>query len=250
LGCKKALGMNLKVVRTNARFIWLFSAVGFLLIPALYYAWVIYDARNNTQSYVAEAYAKWGSSVEVSVVGSERLGWLLAVEDPAFYNHRGVDLNTPGAGMTTLTQGLVKFLYYTDGFKPGIEKIRQTLIAQYALDALVSKEEQLRLFLNIAYFGSENRRPIHGFDAASNIYFGKRVTELTDQEFLSLVAMLIGPNALKPGTEKNLLRVKSIEAFLDGKILPAGVLDVEYEGKQNGSFAEEALMAFLRLITV
>jgi membrane carboxypeptidase/penicillin-binding protein len=224
--------------------------VGVLVVPTLYYVWEIYDARNHTQSYVAKAYAKWGSSIDVSVVGAERIGLMLAVEDPTFYTHQGVDLDTPGAGMTTLTQGLVKLLYYPNGFKPGIEKIRQTLIARYALDALVSKEEQLRLFLNIAYFGTENGQPIHGFDAASKIYFGKRVPELTDQEFLSLVAMFIGPNALKPGTEKNFHRVKLIEYFLAGKIAPASVLDVRYMGKQSGSFAEEALMAFLRLITL
>ena len=220
------------------------------MITTLYYLWVIYDARNHTKSYVAEAYAKWGSSVEASVLGSERISLLLAVEDPTFYSHRGVDLDTPGAGMTTLTQGLVKLLYYPDGFKPGIAKIRQTLIAQYALDALVSKDEQLRLFLNIAYFGTENGRPVFGFDAASRVYFDKGVSELTDQEFLSLIAMFIRPDALKPGTEKNLRRVKSIEAFLAGKIVPASVLDVEYEGKQRGTFAEEALIALLRLITV
>ena len=214
------------------------------------YSWEIYDARVHTKSYVAEAYGKWGSSVEVSALGSERIDMLLAVEDPTFFEHRGVDLETPGAGMTTLTQGLAKLLYFPNGFKPGIAKIRQTLIAQYALDALVSKDEQLRLFLNIAYFGSENGKQIHGFDSASRIYFRKRTADLTDQEFLSLVAMFIGPNALKPGTERNLRRVQSIRAFLAGEIVPASVLDVGYEGKPRGSFAEEALMAFLRLITV
>jgi membrane peptidoglycan carboxypeptidase len=196
---------------------------------------------------VADAYLKWGSSIDVSVVGAERIGLLLAIEDPTFYTHRGVDLDTPGAGMTTLTQGLVKLLYYPNGFKPGIEKIRQTLIAQYAL---VSKEEQLRLFLNIAYFGTENGQAIHGFDVASKTYFDKRVQELTNQEFLSLVAMFIGPNALKPGTDENFHRLKLIESYLTGKIVPASVLDVRYEGKQSGSFAEEVLIAFLRLITV
>ncbi|MES9950561.1 MAG: transglycosylase domain-containing protein [Candidatus Thiodiazotropha sp.] len=240
----------MRLISAKAKSIWLLSAAGLLLIPTLYYAWAIHDARIHTQSYVADAYSKWGSSIDVSIVGSERIGLLLAVEDPTFYTHRGVDLDTPGAGMTTLTQGLVKLLYYPNGFKPGIEKIRQTLIAQYALDALVSKDEQLRLFLNIAYFGTENRQPIHGFAAASKTYFDKRVPELTDQEFLSLVAMFIGPNALKPGTEENFHRVKLIESFLAGKIVPASVLDVCYEGKQSGSFAEEALIAFLRLITV
>lgn len=242
--------MHLKAVEASAKSVWLLSAIGLLAAPALYYMWAIYEARSHTHLYVAEAYAKWGNSVEASVLGSERIGLLLAVEDPTFYSHRGVDLDTPGAGMTTLTQGLVKLLYYPDGFKPGIAKIRQTLIAQHALDALVSKEEQLRLFLNVAYFGTESGRPIHGFDAASKAYFGKTVSELTDQEFISLVAMFIGPDALKPGTENNHRRVKSIEEFLAGTRVPTSVLDVRYEGKQRGSFAEEALMTFLRLITV
>jgi len=43
---------------------------------------------------------------------------------------------------------LVKLLYFPDGFQKGIAKVRQTLIARYAFDALVSKEEQLALLLN------------------------------------------------------------------------------------------------------
>jgi membrane carboxypeptidase/penicillin-binding protein len=58
-------------------------------------------------------------------------GWLqalLTVEDPHFYTHDGIDASTPGAGITTITQGLVK-LYYFHPFKPGIAKLRQSLIA-------------------------------------------------------------------------------------------------------------------------
>lgn len=239
-----------RAVRSGAGTPWLLAALGFLTVPILYYLWAIHDARSHTRVYVTEAYTKWGSGVAASALGQERIGLLLAVEDPTFYRHRGVDLDTPGAGMTTLTQGLVKLLYFPDGFKPGIAKIRQTLIAQYALDALVGKEEQLHLFLNIAYFGTINGRPVHGFAAAANAYFGKGVSELTNREFLSLIAMFIGPDTLKPGTENNLRRVKAIEEFLDGKRVPASVLDVEYDGKQRGSIAEEVLMALLRLITV
>ena len=36
---------------------------------------------------------------------------------------------------------------------------------------------------------------------------------------------------------------------IPGEIVPANVLDVRYEGVESGSFAEEALMVFLRLIT-
>lgn len=241
--------MKLKVVTKTLRSPWFWIGCGFVVAPILYYAWAINDARANTTSYVAEAYARWGSSVDVSAFSSERISWLLAVEDPAFYEHKGVDFETPGAGMTTLTQGLVKLLYFPDGFRPGLAKIEQTLIARYVLDAMVSKDEQLRLFLNIAYFGADHGKSVHGFDAAARAYFNKTTAELTDQEFLSLVAMFIAPSTLKPGTENNRHRVQTIQMFLSGEIVPTDVLDVGYEGKSTSSFAKKAFVAFLRLIT-
>jgi hypothetical protein len=42
---------------------------------------------------------------------------LIKVQDPGFYGHNGIDLSTPGAGLTTITQAIVKKLYF-DGFKP------------------------------------------------------------------------------------------------------------------------------------
>jgi membrane peptidoglycan carboxypeptidase len=179
----------------------------------------------------------------------ERKAMLLTIEDPTFLYHHGVDLVTPGAGMTTITQGLVKQLYFPEGFRPGIAKIRQTLIAQYALDALVSKDEQLRLFLNISYLGDVDGKAVHGFADAAHTYFGKEFATLNDEEFLSLVAMLIGPNAFKPGSFAYTERMQRIHAYLAGEIRPASLLDVEYNGKQSGSLAEEALMVLLRLIT-
>jgi len=61
--------------------------------------------------------------------------------------------------------------------------------------------------------------------------------------------MLIGPNALKPGTAAHIERMKRIHAFLAGQLRPASLLDVDYKGVQRGSIAEESLMWFLRLIT-
>lgn len=62
----------------------------------------------------------------------------------------------------------------------------------------------MRLFLNIACFGHENGR---------------------------MVAMFIGPNAYKPHTAANLERVERIHRYLSGGYTPAGLLDVEYNGR-------------------
>ena len=235
------------IIRT---ILWLSGASALALIAAAgYYANEVRVARAATPSLVSESWKRFGVQLKLADLSKERQAMLLAIEDPAFIRHHGVDLETPGAGMTTITQGLVKLIYFPNGFKQGIAKVRQTLIAQYALDSLVSKNDQLQLILNICYLGSKNGQPVHGYAAAAQAYFGKSFAELTDEEFLSLVAMHIAPDNLKPGTPENTQRVQRIHAYLAGKYQPASLLDVDYNGKLRGTVAEEALMSFLRLVT-
>lgn len=240
--------------RTKRPFVRILLGLTCLLLVALivvttYYINEVRLARRDTQILVEAALKHYGTQLSPSDLSPVQRTMLLAVEDPTFTRHHGVDLETPGAGMTTLTQGLVKLLYFPDGFHPGIAKIRQTLIAQYALDAMVSKDDQLLLFLNICYLGNENGQSIRGYANAARVYFGKEFSDITDDEFLSLVAMHIGPNALKPGTTANEERVQRIKRYLSGQYQPAGLLDVDYKGKEHGAFTEEALMAFLKLVT-
>jgi membrane peptidoglycan carboxypeptidase len=220
-----------------------------LASATVYYAIDVRQARADTPALVAQAWQQHGRKVALRDLSPERRALLLAIEDPAFFRHRGVDLQTPGAGMTTITQGLVKLLYFPGGFRQGIAKIRQTLIAQYALDAQVSKQEQLELLLNIAYLGNSGGRPVRGFADAAQAYFGKPFGELSDREFQSLVAMLIAPNNYLPGSPAHAARMSRIDAYLAGRQRPASLLDVEYDGKAGGTPAEEALMAVLRLAT-
>lgn len=227
----------------------LFSLVLLILGSTLYYTNEVRIARAQTPALVAQAQQNYFNMASIAKLSPEQLKILLAIEDPKFYTHHGVDLTTPGAGMTTITQGLVKLLYYPEGFQQGIAKIRQTLIAQYALDVLVSKEAQLDLFLNIAYFGHEQNHEIKGFLQAAHIYFHQALNQLNDQEFIGLVAMLIAPNKFKPGTMIHTERVQRIQAFLAGNYQPKSVLDTDYNNHLHGSFSEEGLMGFLRLIT-
>ncbi|WP_426994616.1 transglycosylase domain-containing protein [Methylomonas sp. CM2] len=214
-----------------------------------YYANEIRVARSETPKILAVAWQTHGKRISLRDLPLQRLQWLLAIEDPAFFEHHGVDLYTPGAGMTTISQGLVKLLYFPDGFQKGIAKIRQTLIARYAFDTLVSKEEQLALLLNTAYLGQVNGVAIYGFSAAAETYFHRNFAALSDGEFKSLVAMLAAPDRFVPGSSALLERTARINAYLSGAYQPASVLDTEYDGKTKGSLGEEIFMAMLRLIT-
>ncbi|MCA1790605.1 MAG: transglycosylase domain-containing protein [Thioalkalivibrio sp.] len=223
------------------RMVWIAVAVGATILLAVTGSYVheVRKARSETPELIAAAVRSHGHQVALSQLGKYRERLLLQVQDPAFRRHNGVDLATPGAGMTTLTQSLVKQLYFPEGFKQGIAKIRQTLIAQYVLDDMVSKDQQLELFLNIAYFGHQDGRPVHGFADASRTYFEKNMEELTDDEYLSLVAMLINPNALKPGTVANRARVDRIDRYVSGAYTPVSLMDVEYRSTSSNRLFEE-----------
>ena len=170
----------------------------------------------------------------ISDFPGSRLEWLLKVQDPDFYHHPGFDWWTRGAGYTTMTQGLVKRLFYPSGFKRGFlrwRKLQQTIIA-VAFNARVSKDEQLRLFVNLAYMGERNGRPVVGFSQAAQEYFGKNFQALTDEEYLSLVAVLVSPERYSPATHlaANQERVTRIHRLIAGTCKPNGLTDVEYVG--------------------
>ncbi len=152
---------------------------------------------------------------------------LLKVEDPNFFTHHGVDFVTPGAGWTTITQGLAKKFYFDD-FEQGFMKIKQTLCAWLALDPLVDKDTQLTLYINLMYFGNG----VYGLNDAAVYYYGKSVSALTQDEYISLIACLISPNELNVAEHprENAQRVGRIKKLLAGEYTPQGLFDISYQG--------------------
>ena len=153
---------------------------------------------------------------------------LLTVEDPKFETHNGIDLSTPGGGMTTLTQALTKRVFF-ESFKPGFAKIEQSLIARFVVHPNVSKDDQITAFLNLAYFGRCVDQQIIGFEDASRCYLGKEFYELDDIEFINLTARLIGPNKYNRDAEALKTRMDKIEKLLAGTCQPDGWRDVTYK---------------------
>jgi membrane peptidoglycan carboxypeptidase len=205
------------------------GAVAALLFASFiaYESHAVWRAKQRTPAILA-AVSK--GELTLSDVGPRRIAMLLKVEDPNFYGHKGVDFSTPGAGMTTITQGLVKRFYF-DRFRPGFAKLEQSLIARFVLDPAMSKDRQLQAYLNFTYFGSMKGRPVIGYGDAARSYYGRELDQLDDREFLSLVAMTMAPNRLDPARHQtaNAERVRRIEAMLAGKCKPTGLRDVAYK---------------------
>lgn len=213
------------------------AKISILIILAIivYFSWVIYSSHQYTINTVLLNEQRAEYPVKFSSLSERQIKILLQVEDPNFFNHSGVDFFTPGAGITTISQSLVKQLYFAN-FKPGIAKLKQTIIAYFVLDPLMSKEQQLTSFMNKIYLG----KGTVGFEQASKTYFNKRFSEISEDEYISLVAMIIAPNTfnIEKHPERNKQRVERIKLLIGGKYIPQGLCDLYY-GKIDKDITSE-----------
>ncbi|HKZ33341.1 MAG TPA: transglycosylase domain-containing protein [Vicinamibacteria bacterium] len=157
-------------------------------------------------------------SFDPATLPASRICALVAVQDRAFFRHDGIGLFSGPLLHTTMTQSVCKGLFFR-GFSPGLLRHRKIMLMAdaWAFDRRISKDTQLRIFVNRAYFGNVNGVEILGFKAAAAAYFGRDVLEISDREYFALVAMLVAPAtyhvAVKP--EVNSARVRWIEAVVE-----------------------------------
>ena len=233
------------------------SGLFFILIFAViwaYYFYAVYNAKGYTNKIISQDLqeSQWRkpngmvSKFEIRSHGlsKRQLEILLKVQDPVFYDHKGIDLSTPGAGLTTITQAIVKKLYF-DNFKPGIAKIKQSLIAKFVVDDLISKDDQITLFINMMYFGKVNGKPIIGLESAAKAYYQQPVKMLTEEQYISLIAMIVMPGTFHildhPAWNKD--RTNRIKALVAGNYKPKGLMD-QYYGELPQEVINAGLPAF------
>jgi monofunctional biosynthetic peptidoglycan transglycosylase len=163
-------------------------------------------------------------------LGPGRADQILLVDDPGFRNHSGVDLASPGAGLTTLTQSLSKRVGFSN-FRPGIAKLRLMGHA-VGLESRLSKEQILALYLDTVWMGRGPNGRMTGYFGASQAIYGRPPAALSDREFLTLVAVPIAPRDLTLANPNPLLleRVRRIERLVQNRCRPNGLRDVWLEG--------------------
>lgn len=137
---------------------------------------------------------------------------LLAAEDAEFYQHKGLDYfgimkaliqNLRGGkvvrGGSTLTQQLVKTTLLEDilgkeAYERTISrKIKEALITMQ-VEQTFTKDQILQMYMNEVFLGGVN----YGFQAASNSYFGKDVSELTLAESALIAGLIQSPSNYAP----------------------------------------------------
>ncbi|HET7296671.1 MAG TPA: PBP1A family penicillin-binding protein, partial [Gemmatimonadales bacterium] len=134
---------------------------------------------------------------------------ILAAEDERFFEHGGVDaralLRASWAnlrarkvveGGSTITQQLVKNRLLRPD-RTVFRKLQEVWLAT-AVEWRYSKEQILEAYLNDVYLGQWQGGAIRGVGAASRVYFGKEVHQLTLGESALLAAMIRAPNSYSP----------------------------------------------------
>lgn len=166
----------------------------------------------------------------------------VAVEDKRFWAHSGIDLKRTIAavvnyanpfaqdmfGGSTITQQVIKNVTNDNEFDVG-RKVREIFRA-INLEKNYSKEQILEVYLNTIALGNGQ----NGVQSASNLYFGKNVSDLTPAESASLIAITQNPTKWNPfsNPEDNRTRQLMILGMMHEQLHPDGtpmLTDEEYQ---------------------
>lgn len=148
----------------------------------------------------------------------------ISVEDRRFKDHCGIDPIAVGRaawtdikamsfveGGSTITQQLAKNLLFTRDKK--IERKAAEVFAVLEMESKYTKEEIFELYANTIYFGDD----YYGIHQASEGYFGKEPSEITDYEAAVLAGVVNAPSAYSPDSNKE-LTVKRVKQVLDSMV--------------------------------
>jgi penicillin-binding protein 1A len=129
---------------------------------------------------------------------------VLAIEDARFFDHGGVDYKgvlraalaqfgeLRSQGASTITMQVARN-FYLSSEKTFTRKIYEVLLA-LKIESQLSKKQILEVYMNQIYLGQR----AYGFAAASEIYFGKPLKDISVAEAAMLAGLPKAPSAYNP----------------------------------------------------
>lgn len=163
---------------------------------------------------------------------------VLAIEDDRFYEHGGVDYigiaraalhNLSGGarqGASTITQQVARnfFLSSEQTLK---RKIYEALLA-WKIEQSLSKDQILEVYMNQIYLGQR----AYGFASAAQIYFGKKLQDLSIAEAAMLAGLPKAPSAYNPVANPKRARARQ-QYILQRMHELRYITDAQYEQAKN-----------------
>jgi penicillin-binding protein 1A len=177
----------------------------------------------------------------------------LAAEDADFFKHGGVDVRSIiravvvnaihgrfAQGGSTITQQVIKSLILGPE-KSVLRKVREAILA-FKLENYLTKQEILSVYLNNIYMG----QGVYGVEAASQVYFGRHVWEITRAEAALLAGIVQAPERYRPKRHPGLARMRQVyvidqlwkKGFVDQKKRDAMLRERVRIKEDDGIFAD------------
>lgn len=195
-----------------------FLALGLASSLGLYFFYAnslppLFSVNDYEPLLVSEVYARSGEKigefyrenrtlVPVEEIPEDLVNAFLAAEDSDFYSHNGFNFKgmlralfanlTSGQrsqGASTITQQTARTLFLSSE-KTYTRKIKEAILA-HRMEEHLDKKEILYLYLNQVYFG----QGAHGIASAAEIFFRKKVMDLSLGEMAVIAGALTAPSA-------------------------------------------------------
>lgn len=156
---------------------------------------------------------------------------VLAIEDARFYQHGGVDYlgviraglanvgESKSQGASTITMQVARNFYLSTE-KTFTRKIYEILLA-LKIESALPKEKILEIYMNQIFLGHR----AYGFAAASEVYFGKPMKDLSIAEAAMLAGLPKAPSAYNP--INNPRRATLRQQYIIDRMLEMGFISPE-----------------------
>jgi penicillin-binding protein 1A len=173
-------------------------------------------------------------AIPLSDIPPHMIKAVLATEDARFFEHFGVDVigtlraiiqnaraNDVVQGGSSVTQQVAKNLFLSPE-RTIRRKVHEAFLSMW-IEARLSKEEILKLYLDRSYLGGG----AYGIEAASQFYFGKSVRDITLPESAMLAGLFKAPTKYAPHNNPALARARAntvLYRMLDAGFITQGEL--------------------------
>lgn len=187
----------------------------------------VYTADNVL---IAEYGNKLSLPVEYNQIPEKFIQAFLAAEDATFFEHSGISFKSLGrafsesitgsdvqTGGSTITMQVAKNYYLTPD-RTLRRKITEIFLARY-IEENLSKEEILTLYVNKIFLGKN----AYGIAAAAEIYYGKKLDQLTIAEIAMLAGLPKAPSKFNP--VNNPERALERRNWIIGRMLHLGYIN-------------------------
>ena len=182
----------------------------------------IYDRKGNL---LYEIFANQNRTiVKLSDIPKHVRSATIAIEDKDFYTHPGFDIRGIARaflanvtrkefqGGSTITQQLIKSAFFSP--EPSLSRKIKEVVLAFWTEQIYTKDRILELYLNYVPYGGT----AWGIESASEIYFGKTVSDLNLAQSAFLAGLPQAPTVYSPYGDSNTLWKRRQKEVLDAMV--------------------------------